>query len=99
RVGIADKLMEKTLRLSGGEKQRVALAQLLVQRPQAVLADEPVASLDPTRADDLISMLTRLAREDDRTLVVSLHSVPLALKHFSRVIALRRGRLHFDRPA
>jgi len=98
RVGIPEKLYEKTANLSGGEQQRVALARLLVQQPRAVLADEPVSSLDPTRAEDLLSMLARLSGEENHTLVVSLHSVDYALQYFPRVIALRRGKLLFDRP-
>lgn len=99
RVGILDKLHERTAHLSGGEQQRVALARLLVQAPQIVLADEPVASLDPARAEDLIAMLVGIAKERHLTLVVSLHSVELALKYFSRILALRQGRLLFDRPS
>ena len=99
QVGIAGKAAERTSRLSGGEQQRVALARLLVQDPRAILADEPVSSVDPARAEDLIELLVRITHEGDRTLVASLHSVPLALRHFSRVLALREGRLAFDRPA
>lgn len=99
RVGIPEKLYERTSRLSGGEQQRVALARLMVQHPQAILADEPVASLDPARAEDLIAMLAQLAQEEGQTLVVSLHSPPLALRYFDRIVALRRGALLFDRPA
>lgn len=99
RVGVEEKLYERTSRLSGGQQQRVALARLLVQQPRAILADEPVASLDPARAEDLIVMLTDIARTGGHTLVCSLHSVPLALRYFSRIVALRRGRVHFDRPA
>src|SRR5690606_3395467 len=99
RVGLRDKLHERTSHLSGGEQQRVALARLLVQRPRAILADEPVASLDPARAEDLIAMLTTIAREERVTLVASLHSVSLARNYFSRLIALRHGRIFFDLPA
>ncbi len=99
RVGIEQKLYERTEHLSGGEQQRVALARVLVQSPQAILADEPVASLDPARAEDLVRMLTEIAEEKGQTLVVSLHSVQLALKYFTRVVALRHGSLYFDRPA
>lgn len=99
RVGIEEKLYERTGHLSGGEQQRVALARILVQEPQAILADEPVASLDPARAEDLVRMLTEIAEEKEQTLVVSLHTVDLALKYFTRVVALRRGTLYFDRPA
>lgn len=99
RVGIANKLYERTSNLSGGEQQRVALARLLLQQPRAILADEPVASLDPARSADLIAMLTGIARDGDHTLVASLHTVELALNHFTRIVALRGGRIYFDRPA
>jgi phosphonate transport system ATP-binding protein len=99
RVGIADKLFERTSNLSGGEQQRVALARLLLQEPRAILADEPVASLDPARSADLIAMLTGIARDGGHTLVASLHTVELALNNFSRIVALRDGRIYFDRPA
>ncbi|WP_366924278.1 ATP-binding cassette domain-containing protein [Metallumcola ferriviriculae] len=99
RVGIPEKLYQKTSRLSGGEQQRVAMARILVQQPQAILADEPISSLDPTRAVDILSMLVNFSRENGQTLVVSLHSVEYALQYFNRIIALRHGKIFFDRPA
>ena len=96
RVGIADKLYERTSRLSGGEQQRVALARLLVQRPGIVVADEPVASLDPTRGDDIVRLLTGIVAESGNTLIASLHSVDLARRYFTRAVGLRDGRLRFD---
>ena len=99
QVGIAGKAGERTSRLSGGEQQRVALARLLVQDPRAIIADEPVSSVDPARAEDLIRLLIHITREGERTLVASLHSVSLALRYFSRIVALREGRVAFDRPA
>jgi phosphonate transport system ATP-binding protein len=99
RVGIADKLYERTSRLSGGQQQRVAIARLLLQNPQLILADEPVSALDPARAEDVMRLLVGIAREDGRTLVASLHAVDLALKHFQRIVAIRDGVLVFDRPA
>lgn len=98
RVGIADKIYERTSRLSGGEQQRVALARLLVQRPHAILADEPVSSVDPARAEDLLRLLVAIVEDERRTLVASMHAVPLALRYFTRVIALRQGVVVFDRP-
>ena len=98
-VGLADRIHERTSRLSGGEQQRVALARLLVQRPQVLLADEPVSSLDPARAEALVELLVRMATEGGHTLVASLHTIRLALDHFDRVIALRDGALVFDRAA
>ena len=99
RVGIGEKLYTRTARLSGGEQQRVALARLLVQNPRAILADEPVSSVDPARAEAMVALLTAVAEEEGKTLIASLHSVPLALAHFRRVIALRAGVVVFDRPA
>lgn len=99
RVGIGEKIYERTSRLSGGEQQRVALARLLVQNPRAILADEPVSSVDPARAEDLVRLLIGIAMEGGRTLITSLHSVDLALGHFQRVIGLRAGQLLFDLPA
>jgi len=98
-VGIADKLTARTDRLSGGEQQRVAIARLVVQDPSVVLADEPVASVDPRLADAIVSLLVGLARERGKTLLTSLHAVDLALRHFPRVVGLRAGRVAFDVPA
>nr|WP_243462907.1 ATP-binding cassette domain-containing protein [Mesobacillus boroniphilus] len=99
RVGLTDKLYEKTSSLSGGEQQRVALARLLVQNPEIVLADEPVASLDPARAEDVLDLLVKIASEEKQTLIASLHSVEYARKYFDRLIALKDGELFFDLPA
>lgn len=99
RVGLTEKLYEKTSSLSGGEQQRVALARLLVQSPEIVLADEPVASLDPARAEDVLDLLVKIALEEKQTLIASLHSVEYARKYFDRLIALKDGELFFDLPA
>lgn len=98
RVGLLSKIYERTSKLSGGEQQRVALARLLVQHPEIILADEPVSSLDPARSEDVISMLVNLVKEENQTLVASLHSVQLAKKYFSRIIALKEGSIFFDLP-
>lgn len=98
RVGLLEKIYEKTSTLSGGEQQRVAMARLLVQKPEIILADEPVASLDPARAEDILSMLTKLVQEENQTLVASMHSVEYAKKYFNRIIALREGKVYFDLP-
>ncbi|MDF2856683.1 MAG: phosphonate transporter ATP-binding protein [Neobacillus sp.] len=99
RVGLADKTFELTSTLSGGEQQRVAMARLLVQQPEIILADEPVASLDPARAEDVLDMLTKITLEENQTLLASLHSVEYARKYFSRIIALKNGEIFFDLPA
>ncbi|MDP4162705.1 MAG: ATP-binding cassette domain-containing protein [Bacillota bacterium] len=98
RVGLADKMFEQASNLSGGEQQRVALARLIVQGPEIILADEPVASLDPARAEDILTMLTNLVCEENQTLMASLHSVEYARKYFTRIIALKDGILFFDLP-
>lgn len=97
RVGIAEKLFERTDRLSGGQQQRVALARALFQGPRALLADEPVSSVDPARAESTMELLTSVSRERGLTLIVSLHQLALAQRYFSRLVGLRRGRIVFDR--
>jgi phosphonate transport system ATP-binding protein len=98
RVGIEEKLFERTDTLSGGQQQRVAIARALYQRPRILLADEPVASVDPARARAVIDLLTTLAREEGLTLVVSIHSLELARASFDRLVGLRAGEVVFDRP-
>lgn len=92
-VGVAGKLREPTGRLSGGEQQRVAIARALVQAPVLLLADEPVASLDPRTANAVLGLLTRLARERGMGLICSLHQPRLATRYFDRVLELTDGRL------
>lgn len=99
RVGLLDKAYEKTSNLSGGEQQRVALARLLVQGPKIVLADEPVASLDPARTKDILDILTNLVKEESQTLITSIHSVDYAREYFDRIIALKNGKVYFDLPS
>ena len=98
RVGLYDKTYEITSTLSGGEQQRVAMARLMVQKPEIILADEPVASLDPARADDILSMLTKIVTEEKQTLITSLHSVEYARKYFTRIISMKNGEIFFDLP-
>ncbi|MGG5253169.1 phosphonate ABC transporter ATP-binding protein [Neobacillus sp. SM06] len=98
RVGLTTKAYEITSTLSGGEQQRVAVARLLVQEPEIILADEPVASLDPARANDLLALLTGIVLEQKQTLIASLHSVEYARKYFTRIISLKNGELFFDLP-
>ncbi len=99
RVGISDKLLERTDRLSGGEQQRVALARVLVQEPELILADEPVSSLDPARAEEVMDLLGEVAADRSRTLLVSLHDFTLARRRCDRIVGVRDGRVAFDLPA
>ncbi|MFP5283163.1 MAG: phosphonate ABC transporter ATP-binding protein [Actinomycetes bacterium] len=97
RVGLDDRLYDRTDELSGGEQQRVALARVVLQDPALVLADEPVSHLDPQLAAHVLGLLTGLAA--DRTLVTSLHDPVLAARFCSRLVGLRAGRVLFDLPA
>lgn len=105
RVGIADKINERPGHLSGGEQQRVAIARMIMQSPLVILADEPVASLDPARAEEVMELLVGLVSMSDddngsqRTLIASLHTASLIRRHFTRVIGLRDSRVHFDLPS
>jgi phosphonate transport system ATP-binding protein len=95
RVGLAFAVHERTERLSGGERQRVAIARLLVQDPDLVLADEPVSSLDPSRASEVLELLRTASPHG--TLVVSLHQPELARRYCTRVIGLQGGEVVLDR--
>jgi phosphonate transport system ATP-binding protein len=99
RTGIPEKLYHRTGHLSGGQQQRVAVARALFQKPDALLADEPVSSIDPARARDTVDLLTRLSGEDGLPLVMSLHNLELAREFFPRLIGLRFGRVVFDKPS
>ena len=92
-VGLVEKLRVRTAALSGGEQQRVAIARALVQAPQVLLADEPVASLDPSTARDVLELLTGLAKSRGMGLICALHQPELAARYFDRVLALEGGRL------
>jgi phosphonate transport system ATP-binding protein len=96
RVGLAHKLRVRTSNLSGGEHQRVAIARALVQHPVLLLADEPVASLDPARSEQILSLLCDLAAESGVTLLCSLHQTELAHRYFKRIVELRNGRIALD---
>ena len=96
QVGIPEKLYDRTDRLSGGQQQRVAIARILVQNPTAILADEPISSLDPERSREIMDLLRHLAQETGKTLVTSLHALEFARSHYQRLIGLRQGRILFD---
>ena len=98
RVGLADRLWERTARLSGGEQQRVAVARVLAQRPDAVLADEPTSSLDRQRGREVLGLLGSAGGEST-TFMASLHDVELARECFPRIVALLGGRIVYDGPS
>jgi phosphonate transport system ATP-binding protein len=99
RVGIADRAAQRASTLSGGQQQRAAIARTLVQRANIILADEPIASLDPESSRKVMEILALINREDRTTVVVSLHQVDVALKYCARTIALHKGRLVYDGPS
>jgi phosphonate transport system ATP-binding protein len=99
RVGIADWAFQRAANLSGGQQQRAAIARAMVQGAKLVLADEPIASLDPEAARRVMESLTELNRKDGVTVVVSLHQVQFAMRYCPRTIALRAGQVVFDGPS
>ncbi|MGE0156461.1 MAG: phosphonate ABC transporter ATP-binding protein [Geobacter sp.] len=96
RVGLLHKAMERVDKLSGGEQQRVGIARGLAQRPTIILADEPVASLDPATSKKVLSLLYSICKEDGLTAIVSLHQVELAEMYADRIIGLANGQVVFD---
>lgn len=93
-----DKYYTRADELSGGQQQRVAIARAMMQSPTVVLADEPIASLDPKTTKMVMDDLKRLNTEMGMTVVVNLHSVPLAMEYATRIIGLRAGQLVYDKP-
>ncbi len=98
-VGIAEHAHERAATLSGGQQQRAALARALVQRARIVLADEPIASLDPESSRRVMDMLRALNRDHGLTVLVSLHQVDIAMQYCARTVALRRGKIVYDGPS
>ncbi len=96
RVGISDKASNRADELSGGQQQRVGIARALMQQPKIILADEPVASLDPVLAHSILGNLERLNQEDGITVICSLHFLDLVQRYSTKVIGLRDGRLVFE---
>lgn len=96
RVGISDKAHQRADELSGGQQQRVGIARALMQDPEMILADEPVASLDPVLAHSIMQYLEQFNREDGVTVLCSLHFLDLVHRYADRVIALNEGELVFD---
>jgi phosphonate transport system ATP-binding protein len=99
RVGLLDHAYKRADQLSGGEQQRVAIARTLMQQPAIILADEPVASLDPRLSRVVLDILKRVCREDRITALVSLHTLELTREYADRIIGLKQGQIFFDGPA
>jgi phosphonate transport system ATP-binding protein len=95
-VGIAEHAQERAATLSGGQQQRAALARTLVQRARIVLADEPIASLDPESSRRVMDMLRALNLDHGLTVLVSLHQVDIAMQYCQRTVAMRRGKIVYD---
>jgi phosphonate transport system ATP-binding protein len=96
RVGLADFALRRADQLSGGQQQRVGIARALVQKPSIVLADEPVASLDPNTAESVLTLLHDIAKQDGLTAIVSLHQLDFARRFADRIVGLVKGEVVFD---
>jgi len=96
RVGLVDRAWHRADRLSGGQQQRVGIARTLVQRPRILLADEPVASLDPVTGEGIMRLLREICDNDGITVIVNLHQVDMAKRFADRIIGLNAGELVFD---
>lgn len=99
KVGLADKLKDRSDSLSGGQQQRVSIARTIVQEADLILADEPVSALDPVTSETVMNDFKRLNEEANRTIIINIHSVPLARKYATRIIGMRAGEIVFDGPA
>ena len=99
QVGLADKLAEPVKNLSGGQKQRVAIARALMRHPAILLADEPVASLDPVTGRQILELLRDVQRERNLTILMNSHNLELSREFSRRIIGLNRGLVVFDGPA
>lgn len=96
RLGIVDQAAKRAEALSGGQQQRVAIARALMQDPRIILADEPIASLDPMNAQVVMDTLKRINTEDGRMVIANLHTLDTARRYCDRVIGMRDGRVVFD---
>lgn len=98
RVNIEEKLYARADQLSGGQQQRVSIARVLTQQPDIVLADEPVASLDPPTSHQVMKYLKKINREDNITTIVNLHFIDMAMEYADRIIGMRGGEVVFNGP-
>ncbi len=99
KVGILEKAYIRVDQLSGGQQQRVALARTLAQKPEIILADEPVAALDPVTARQVMSDFKKINQEMNISVLINIHHVELALEYATRVIGIRSGKIVYDGPA
>lgn len=99
KVGILDKAYSRADQLSGGQQQRVALARTLAQKPEIILADEPVAALDPVMADVVMTDFKRINQDMKITVLINIHHVDLALQYADRIIGIRAGKIVYDGPS
>jgi phosphonate transport system ATP-binding protein len=98
RLGVAEQAAKRAEALSGGQQQRVAIARALMQNPQIILADEPIASLDPMNAQIVMDTLRRIHEEEGRLIIANLHTLDTARQYCDRVIGMRNGCVVFDGP-
>ena len=96
RVGLAEFVHQRASTLSGGQQQRVAIAKILMQQADIILADEPIASLDPESAKSVMNTLQAIHEQDDKTVIVTLHQVDYARRYCPRTVALKQGVVQFD---
>ena len=99
KVGLLDKAFTRVDQLSGGQRQRVALARTLAQSPNIILADEPVASLDPVTAKDVMDDFKRINRDLNITVIANMHHVDVALEYATRIIGIKAGEIVYDGPS
>lgn len=99
RVGILEKAYSRADQLSGGQQQRVALARCLAQNPKIILADEPVAALDPVTANMIMEDFVRINQESNISILINIHHVDIALKYCERIIGIRAGEIVYDGPS
>lgn len=96
RVGLIDKIGHRADQLSGGQQQRVSIARALVQKPDVILADEPIASLDPRSAEQVMDMLQEVNTKDNITMLISLHNIDMAKRYGQRIIGIKNGTIVMD---
>ncbi|CUX82157.1 MAG: phosphonate transport system ATP-binding protein [Roseibaca calidilacus] len=96
RVGMADRAQHRPSQLSGGQQQRVAIARMLMQAPKVVIADEPIASLDPKAGREVLDLLWRIVREEGLSMLCTLHQLELAQEYADRIIGMKAGQVEID---